>query len=171
MKRTITLSLAVLTWSVTGSPVWAQGDMSSAAPASAAAASKTAKPKKNQKPQKAPAAASAAPVAASTPGIKPVPPQQPGRSGPRVLSPAEQREVNSPPLDTPPSGNVQPQLSIPLGRAADKVPATSPTRAQSNQVRSGGSSTGGVDDSAARCSAETDEQARTQCLQKAGSGR
>jgi hypothetical protein len=75
------------------------------------------------------------------------------------LSPAESRDSASPPGDLRPERPVTPQVSIPLGK-------TPPARAkpESRVVRPGkAASTGGIDDAAARCEAQSDEQARAKC--------
>jgi cytoskeletal protein RodZ len=84
------------------------------------------------------------------PAAKPVPIKQ---------SPTVQTDVNSPPLDKPPGGDVQPQISIPFG----KTPP--PPKNKLGTARKTGSANG-INDGAARCNAEADEQARALCRDK-----
>ena len=83
------------------------------------------------------------------------------KAGPRALTPAELRDSASPD-DLRPEGPVKPQISIPLGKTAP-VPLKSQLRA----ARPGAAaSSGGINDAAARCEAQTDEQARAKCRDK-----
>jgi hypothetical protein len=102
-------------------------------------------------------AAASAPTTAAparTPAAKPAP-----KPRPRSMNTAEQHEVNSPPLDTPPGGEVQPQISIPFG----KTPP--PPKNKPRTSRASGSAQG-INDGAARCNAEPNEQARALCREK-----
>jgi hypothetical protein len=101
------------------------------------------------------------PVAPALPSasapVKPPPP------GPRVLTPAERRDNAAPVDDTRPEGNVNPQLTLPLGK-------TDPTRtaAEAKADRRGTAKTkGGVDDAIARCKAAATAEARKACLDRA----
>lgn len=114
-------------------------------------------PASAQGPATGPAASApttAAPAPARTPAVKPA-----AKPRPRSLTTAEQHEVNSPPLDKPPGGEVQPQISIPFG----KTPP--PPKNKSRAARTNGSGNG-INDSAARCNAEPTEQARAMCREK-----
>lgn len=102
------------------------------------------------------AASASAPAAAKSTKPKPKPPAKPM---PQKQSPTVQTDVNSPPLDKPPSGDVQPQISIPFGKTPPP-PKNKPATARTN-----GSGTG-INDGAARCNAEPDEQARALCREK-----
>ena len=85
----------------------------------------------------------------------------PTRPKPRAMSPAAQRDSAAMPDETRPEGKTVPQLSIPLGKGG-------PHKATVGVPKNGKSRTGGgVDDSAARCSAEADDVARALCLDRA----
>ena len=89
-------------------------------------------------------------AASASPAAKP---------GPRQVTATESREAASPPGELRPEKPVTPQLSIPLGKA----PPGS-VKSESRALRRGkAASTGGVDDAAARCEAEADEQVRAAC--------
>ena len=85
----------------------------------------------------------------------------PVKSTPRAMSPATQRDSAAMPDETRPEGKTVPQLNIPLGKGGP-APATV-------GVPKGGKSRtgGGVDDSAARCTAELDDTARALCRDRA----
>jgi hypothetical protein len=85
----------------------------------------------------------------------------PAKPVPRAMSPATQRDSAAMPDETRPEGKTVPQLSIPLGKG-DPTPATVGVP-KSGKGRTGG----GVDDSAARCKAETDDTARALCRERA----
>ena len=94
----------------------------------------------------------AAPAASAAKETKP---------GPRVVTNSEQRETSAPPGALRPDPKVAPQVSIPL--------VNTPTSAAKKPFvgRSGTAApTGGIDDSAARCEAETTAQLREQCRNK-----
>ncbi len=85
----------------------------------------------------------------------------PAKPAPRAMSPATQRDSAAMPDETRPEGKTVPQLSIPLGKGA-------PTKPTVGVPKSGKSRTsGGVDDSAARCNAEADDTARALCRDRA----
>ena len=100
-----------------------------------------------------PASAPRITVAPSAPApVKPVP---------RAMSPATQRDSAAMPDETRPEGKTVPQLSIPLGKGA-------PTKATVGVPKGSKSPTsGGVNDSAARCNAEADDTARALCRDRA----
>ena len=81
------------------------------------------------------------------------------KAGRRALTPAELRANAAPPDDLRPEGPVVPQLSIPLGK-----PKPGPVKPKLRAMRPNpAASSGGVNDTAARCEAEADESARAQC--------
>jgi hypothetical protein len=83
------------------------------------------------------------------------------KPAPRVVTNSEQREASATPGALRPDPKVAPQVSIPLVATpvgAAKKPFTG---------RSGNAPvTGGIDDSAARCEAESTAQQREQCRNK-----
>ena len=84
------------------------------------------------------------------------------KPGPKLLTPAELRNSASPPGDLRPDDPVTPQISIPLSK---RPPA--PLKQELRAVRRGtAASSGGIDDAAARCEAQSDEQARATCRDK-----
>lgn len=87
----------------------------------------------------------------------PAPPKLP--DGPRLLTPEEKRDNAAPPNEQQPEGEVQPQISIPLGPQGAPLPtaprAVAPGRSASVPA--------GVDDGVARCKAVADPQARARC--------
>ena len=87
---------------------------------------------------------------------------RPTKPGPRQLTPTEMRENASPPGDLRPEHPVVPQISIPLGKTAHPRVKAEPRAVP----RSKAASAGGVDDAAARCEAQSDEQASAKCLGK-----
>ena len=75
---------------------------------------------------------------------------------PRVLSPAQQMQENAPVDDTRPEGTVAPQIMIPFGqKPATLINQDKPTPAGKR-----------IDDSAARCGAIADPDARAACRDK-----
>jgi hypothetical protein len=106
-------------------------------------------------PAMAQSSAPAASVAASS--------ARPSKPGPRQLTPTEMRENASPPGDLRPEHPVVPQISIPLGKTAPPRVKSQPHAVPRSKAAS---STGGVDDAAARCEAQSDEQAGAKCLGK-----
>jgi len=85
----------------------------------------------------------------------------PTKPAPRVLTPDEKRETATVPGDLRPEGPATPQLSIPLGKTADKP--TSPTAKRGKT----GSAAGGINDAVARCNAEVDDNERAKCRDRA----
>ncbi len=99
-------------------------------------------------------AASAAPAASSVGRRITKPPE-------RLRSPEEAADRAAAPGKYRPERAVAPQLSIPFGKTEPRAkPGTNAPRPVNPPPR------GGVDDAAARCSAETDSQARAACLEK-----
>jgi hypothetical protein len=78
----------------------------------------------------------------------------------RALSPAELRDSATTPGDLRPERRVTPQLSIPLNQNSPPKPALVPAPRATNAP------SGGIDDSAARCAALADAQAREACRAK-----
>jgi|GEM_PF-1150863 len=93
------------------------------------------------------AAAASAPAAASTASA----------TGPRLRSAAETGNRAVAPGDLHPERPVSPQISIPFG----KKPAP-PTKGE-ERIVGRGNAPGGMDDAAARCESQTDEQMRAAC--------
>jgi hypothetical protein len=85
----------------------------------------------------------------------------PGKVEPKLLSPAQKRDISTAPDETSqPAGPVIPQISIPLGRTAPAPTAKSALNGSKTKT------TGGINDAAARCNAQTDAQAREACRDK-----
>jgi hypothetical protein len=84
--------------------------------------------------------------------------------GPRQRSPAETGNRATAPGDLRPERPVAPQISIPFGRTSPPAPTGRETRV----VRRAGNvpASGGIDDAAARCEAQTDAQLRADCRAK-----
>ena len=81
-----------------------------------------------------------------------------GKTGPRLLTPAESRDSAAPPGELRPERRVTPQISIPLGR---KPPPPAP---ESRPTPTGNAASAGADgDAAARCEARRGEQVRAKC--------
>ena len=81
------------------------------------------------------------------------------KPGPRLLTPAQSRDIASPPGNLRPEHPVTPQFSIPLG----KTPPA-PSKPAPHVLRGGpAASEGSVDDAAARCEARHGEQVRAKC--------
>ena len=95
-----------------------------------------------------------APQPAPKPDLKPTP---------KPMSPSAQREAATMPDETRPEGQPVPQLNIPLGKGA--AGTAKPT--VNNAVNSKKATDGGVNDAAARCSAERDDAARQACRGRA----
>jgi hypothetical protein len=98
--------------------------------------------------------AAAPPKAASAVLLAPVP--KVIAPPPRVLSPAQQMQENAPVDDTRPEGTVVPQIMIPFGQKPPSlINQDKPTPAGKR-----------IDDSAARCGAIADADARAACRDK-----
>ena len=98
-------------------------------------------------------AASLAPVSKSTKLAKPKP---------RMLTPADRRDSIAPSDESRPEGTVTPQVKIPLGPKPPAAPLKlTPSK---SAIRSNKSS--GVNDSAARCGAISDEAGRAACRER-----
>jgi len=79
------------------------------------------------------------------------------KPGPRQLTPQQSRDSATAPGELRPEHAGVPQINIALGR---KPPAVRPPGARGS---SAASATGGISDGAARCEAESDDQARADC--------
>jgi hypothetical protein len=85
-----------------------------------------------------------------------------GKPGPRLINPVELNENASPPGNLRPESPVTPQIVIPLHKAP-----VSPSKTEKRALHSTKAApSGGINDSAARCEAESDEQARAMCRDK-----
>ena len=100
-----------------------------------------------------PASAALATVAPSAP--------MPAKPAPRAMSPATQRDSAAMPDGTRPEGKTVPQISIPLGKGE---PAKATVGSPKGSKRP---TSGGVNDSAARCNAEADDTERALCRDRA----
>lgn len=85
------------------------------------------------------------------------------KTGPRLLTPGQSRDSATTAGDVRPERRVTPQVSIPLGKkpTATTQPKRPPSSAQRN-----GAAAGGINDGAARCEAQVDEQERAKCHDK-----
>lgn len=103
----------------------------------------------------APAApAASAPAAMPAASVSPVKPEQ------RPATPDEKRDSATEPGDLRPESRVTPQINVPLSPSGAGKPAyVRPARGKA-------APSGGIDDSAARCNAIEDAQARKECLDK-----
>lgn len=108
-----------------------------------------------------PTLVSAAESAASAPAQAVAPAaSSPDKPGKRPATPQENRDSATTPGDLRPDARVTPQLSIPLNPSgAGKPTYVRPPRGKP-------APSGGIDDSAARCKAMADAQARQDCLGK-----
>lgn len=85
------------------------------------------------------------------------------KTGPRLLTPTQSRDSATTAGDVRPERRVTPQVSIPLGKKP--TPTTASTRPPGS-AQPGGAAAGGINDGAARCEAQVDEQERAKCLDK-----
>ncbi len=99
-------------------------------------------------------AASAAPAASSVGPRTTKPPQ-------RLRSPEEAADRAAAPGEYRPERAVSPQLSIPFGKTEPRAKTGANVPGTANRPPRGG-----VDDAAARCSSQSDSQARAACLEK-----
>ncbi|MCB2019840.1 MAG: hypothetical protein M9915_18000 [Rhizobacter sp.] len=106
-----------------------------------------------------PLAATAAATAASAPAVAPsaVSPAKPEKRPP---TPEEGRDSATAPSDLMPESRVTPQLNLTLTPSG----TNKPTYVRPSKGKAAPS--GGIDDSAARCKAMSDEKARQDCLGK-----
>lgn len=105
-------------------------------------------------------AAAMLPAAAQTPAPgAPASAPLASKLGPRLQTPAELRDSASPPGDLRPDERVTPQIVIPWRKAESSTKArrTAPRRGTA------AASSGAIDDSAARCEAQSSELAREKC--------
>ncbi len=98
-------------------------------------------------------AASLAPVSKSTKLAKPKP---------RMLTPADRRDSISPTDVSRPEGTVTPQVKIPLG----PTPPAAPLKLTPSKSAIRTNKPSGVNDSAARCGAISDEAERVACRER-----
>ena len=107
----------------------------------------------------APAAAASASASASAPTSVPqVAPRPPVKGEKHPATPEEKRDSAADPSELSPPSRVMPKLELPLTPSgAGKATYVAPGKAGSS---------GGVDDSAARCNAMADAAARKECLDK-----
>lgn len=105
------------------------------------------------------AAAAAASASASAPTTVPkVAPRPPVRGEKHPATPEEKRDSATEPSELSPPSRVMPKLELPLTPSGTgKATYVAPGKAGSS---------GGVDDSAARCNAMADAAARKECLDK-----
>lgn len=102
-------------------------------------------------------AQTAAPPAPPASAAASAPP--PARPGPRVQTPTELREGATTPGDVRPEERVTPQIVVPLRKTEPP-----PTKAERAAARRGNvAASGAIDDSAARCEAQSSEAARRDC--------
>ena len=80
------------------------------------------------------------------------------KTGPRLLSPNESRDIGTSPGDLRPERPVTPQISVPLGRR-DR----SERDAQRRDARGRGDAATTPGDAVARCEAQRGEQVRAKC--------
>lgn len=108
----------------------------------------------------APLGAAAAEPAASAPAVAPSA-VSPAKAEKRPATPQENRDSAPAAGDLQPTTRVTPQLNVPLkpGGVAGKPAYVRPARGN-------GAPSGGINDSAARCNAIADAQARKDCLDK-----
>ncbi len=106
-------------------------------------------------------AASALPSQAQVAALAPIPAASAApaaKTGPRLLTPTQSRDSATTAGDVRPERRVTPQVNIPLGKKPN--PPTQPTRPP------GGAAAGGINDGAARCEAQVDDQERAKCHAK-----
>lgn len=120
----------------------------------AVASAQTVAPRDNATPAAAASAASAAPAS-----VGPL-----ARPGPRLMTPEQKRDAGGAALDLTPERQVTPQVSIPFG----KQPA--PSKADTRATRRGlpTSTTGGINDAAAACEAQSLAADRAACRERLG---
>lgn len=88
----------------------------------------------------------------------------PSKLGPRLMTPEQKRDTAGVGSDLTPERQVNPQVSIPFGKAPP------PSAAEARAARRGTplSATGGVNDAVASCEAQVNTAARSACLQRQG---
>jgi hypothetical protein len=85
------------------------------------------------------------------------------KTGPRLLTPTQSRDSGTTAGDVRPERRVTPQVNIPLGRKP--TPLNQPKRPPGS-AQAGGAAAGGINDGAARCEAQVDDQERADCHAK-----
>ncbi|MEO8125334.1 MAG: hypothetical protein ABI633_14900, partial [Burkholderiales bacterium] len=99
-------------------------------------------------------------AAASAPAVMPAASAPPTKPQKRPATPEEKRDSGTEPGELRPDSRVIPQINVPLNPSGAGKPAyVRPARGKA-------APSGGVDDSAARCNAIADAQARKDCLDK-----
>lgn len=102
--------------------------------------------------------AAAADPSASAPAVMPAASAPPLKPEKRTATPEEMRDSATEPGDLRPESRVTPQINVPLNPAGTGKPAyVRPSSGKAAQ-------SGGINDSAARCNAIEDAQARKDCL-------
>ena len=110
-------------------------------------------------PVAAPPAVAAA-AAASAPAVMPAASSPTAKPEKRPATPEQGRDSAAAPSDLHSESRVTPQINVPLNPSGAGKPAyVRPARGKA-------APSGGIDDSAARCKAMTDAQARQDCLDK-----
>jgi hypothetical protein len=109
-------------------------------------------------------AQAAAPASTAAPTLVPLPAAAPITSAKptqKLLTPEQKRERAALPDDSQPAGPALEKITIPLGK-------NSPGPSYSATGTTKSKTTGGVNDSVARCESLVDKQERTKCLDKIG---
>ncbi len=109
-------------------------------------------------------AQAAAPASAAAPTLVPLPaaaPVTPTKPTQKLLTPEQKRERAALPDDSQPAGPALEKITIPLGKNA-------PAPSYSATGKSKSKTSGGINDSVARCESLVDKQERTKCLDKIG---
>ncbi len=104
--------------------------------------------------------ATAADPAASAPAVMPAASSPPVKPPKRPATPEEKRDSATEPGEQRPESRVIPQINVPF------TPSGAGKPAYVRPARGKAAPSGGVDDSAARCNAIADAQARKDCLDK-----
>jgi hypothetical protein len=102
---------------------------------------------------------------AATPAAAPALSKEPDvKRDPKMLTPEQKRELAAPPDDSQPGGAALQKITIPLGKNSPGA-SYSPTGSLSSPKTK---SSGGVNDSVARCESLVDKDERKKCLDKLG---
>lgn len=109
-------------------------------------------------------AQAATPASGAAPALVPLPAAAavtPAKPTQKMLTPEQKRDRAALPDDSQPAGQALQKVTIPLGKNA---PSPSYSGAGTKKAKS----SGGVNDSVARCESLVDKQERTKCLDKIG---
>ncbi len=107
-------------------------------------------------------AQAAAPASAAAPAVVPLPAAvTPPKPTQKMLTPEQTRDRAALPDDSQPAGPALQKITVPLGKNAP-----SPSYSGTGTTKS--KTTGGVNDSVARCESLVDKLERTKCLDKIG---